>query len=918
MPSLPTGTVTFLFTDIEGPTRLLQHLGDRRYAEVLAEHQRLLRDAFVEGHGQEVDTQGDAFLVAFSRAREAVATAVAAQQAIMIHAWPDDATLRVRMGLHTGEPVSESGRYVGLDVHRAARICSAGHGGQILLSQAVGVLAAHDLPPGVSLRDLGNHRLRDLNEPEHVLQVVHPDLPSDFPPLKSLNSRLHNLPIQLTSFIGREQDIAEVKRLMASTRLLTLTGTGGTGKTRLAVQVAAEELEEFADGVWSIELAPITDPALVPQTAASTLGVREHPGQPILATLVDYLRPKHLLLILDNCEHLITTCAHFAATLLQQCPSLRILATSREALGIGGETTWRVPSLTLPDPKDPSALDRLMQYEGLRLFVARAVANNPKFQITPNNAPAIIQVCSHLDGIPLAIELAAARVRALAVEQVAARLDDRFRLLTGGSRAALPRHQTLRAAIDWSYDLLSLKEREFLRYLSVFAGGWTLEAAETVCAGEGIEGLDVLDLLTQLIFKSLVIMDEHDGTVRYRLLETVRQYAQHRLVKTEGATAVQERHRDFFLALAEDADSHLWGAEEILWLGRLEAEHDNLRAALGWSLEREDAEAALRLAGALGWFWYRRGYWAEGWGRLRRALDIGKNAAPATRVRSVRMAGMLAYARGDLDQSTQLHGDALVLSRQLGDASEIGRSLYFLGLAMASKGDPQQADRVFEESLRRSREVADTWTAAAALRYRGALAARHEDYARARALLAESLALFRGIGYTRGMGGSLWHLSSVAYNQRNYAEAATFGEESLAISQGMRDEESTALALTALGSVAGKKGEHDKAVTLLRNALLIHKKMGNKRQVIHVLEGLGAADALQGHMQRAARLFGAAAVLHKTTGTGSSFVGPAEYDEDVAVVHAALGEAAFRDAWAAGEGMTIEQATEYALTEVGV
>ncbi len=434
MPSLPTGTVTFLFTDIEGSTALLQRLGDHRYAEALEEHRRLLRAAFEEGNGREIDTQGDAFLVAFSRARDAVATAVAAQRSLMKHTWPDGASLQVRMGLHTGEPISNTDRYVGLDVHRAARICSAGHGGQILLSRAVSDLVRRDLPAGVSLRDLGSHRLKDLHEPEHLVQVVQSDLPADFPPLKSLDVHPNNLPRQLTSFIGREREIAEVKRLLSIAYIVTLTGTGGAGKTRLALQVAAELLDNYPDGTRFVELAPLSDPALVPKAVASALDVPEQPGRELRETLLGYLRPKHLLLLLDNCEHVLSACQDLADRLLRVCPNLRILATSQEALGVEGESTYPVPSLQLPDLRRLPPLERLAEYGAVRLFAERAALSQPTFSLTTSNAPTVAQICYQLDSIPLAIELAAARVKVLSVDQIAARLDDRFRLLMVGTR----------------------------------------------------------------------------------------------------------------------------------------------------------------------------------------------------------------------------------------------------------------------------------------------------------------------------------------------------------------------------------------------------------------------------------------------------------------------------------------------------
>ena len=613
MSPLPSGTVTVLFTDIEGSTLLLQRLGDAGYAHVFAEHRRLLRAAFEAGSGHEIETQGDGFLVAFQSARDAVLTALAAQRAITAHPWPDGGVLRVRVGLHTSEPVGGGGAYVGLGLHRAARICSAGWGGQILLSRTTADLLENDMPEGASLRDLGEHRLKDLQRPEKVFQLLHPDVPTDFPPLRSLDSLPNNLPRQLTSFIGREREMAEVRRLLSTTRLLTLTGSGGCGKTRLALQVAADLVEAFAEGVWFVDLAPLSDPALVPQTVAATLRVREEPGRPILITLSEYLQPRHLLLVLDNCEHLVGACAELAQALLRACPHLQILATSREPLRIGGETTWRVPSLSLPDLLRLPLVESLAEYEAVRLFTDRAEVVLPGFLVTDQNALAVAQVCHRLDGIPLAIELAATRVKVLPVHQIAARLDDRFRLLTGGSRTALPRQQTLRAVMDWSYILLSEKERTLLRRLSVFAGGWTLDAAEAVCSGNRIETVEVLDLLAQLVDRSLVAVDREDAEARYRLLDTVRQYAREKLQDSGEETEVHGRHREWFLDLAERTEPELLGPEQGVWLARLEAEHDNLRAALTWSQQEEEGgEAGLRLAGALGRFWWMRGHLTEG------------------------------------------------------------------------------------------------------------------------------------------------------------------------------------------------------------------------------------------------------------------------------------------------------------------
>src|SRR5713226_3988636 len=555
MPGLPAGTVTFLCADIEASTRLVERLGDR-YHDLLEQYRRILRTAISHHRGHEVDAVGDALFAAFSRAADALAAAVEMQRELATCSWPGDATVRARVGLHSGEPLATDVGYIGIDVHRAARICAAGHGGQILLSQPVGALSAHHLPAGVSLRDLGVHRLKDLREPERLFQVLHPALPIEFAPLKGLDVLPNNLPRQLTSFVGREKEKAEIRRLLSTARLVTLTGTGGAGKTRLALQVAAELLEQYPDGVWLVELAPLSDPYLVPQAVTSALGLPEQFGRAFTETLVDHLRLKVLLVILDNCEHLVVACGELVTALLRACTNLRILATSREGLGIEGETLYPVPSLAVPDPQRLPPTEELTRYEAISLFAQRAVAVSPSFKITPQNAPAVAQVCYRLDGIPLAIELAAARVKVLAVDQIVTRLDDRFRLLTGGSRTALPRHQTLMAALDWSYTLLSEKEGTLFRRFSVLAGGCTLEAAEVVCADRGIEHDEVLDLLARLVDKSLLVADLHQVDARYRMLETIRQFGQEKLLTSgEGAT-VRTRHRNYFLMLAERAEPH--------------------------------------------------------------------------------------------------------------------------------------------------------------------------------------------------------------------------------------------------------------------------------------------------------------------------------------------------------------------------
>ena len=558
MAILPQGTVTFLFTDIEGSTGLVQALGPG-YGAVLERHQALLRDAFRAG--VEVGTEGDSFFVAFPSATDAVAAAAAGQLALAAEPWPDGHPVRVRMGLHTGQASTGADGYVGFDVHRAARIAAAGYGGQVLLSESTHALVHRDLPDGVIVRDLGPHRLKDLTVPERIFQLVVGGLDDDFPALRTLDSSRTNLPAQLTSFVGRERELGELQELARAHRLVTVIGTGGTGKTRLMLQASAELVGEQADGVWLVELAPITDPELIVQAVARGLGIREDPGRPLMDTVVDFLRTKSLLILLDNCEHLIANCADLAEQVLASSSGVSLVATSREALGVTGEHVYQVPSLELPDEAlgldehggQGASFEEVRDAEAVRLFVERATAVLPSFVLTPADAPAVVEICRRLDGIPLAIELAAARVPLLSVQEIAMRLGDRFRLLTGGRRTALPRQQTLQALIDWSWDLLTDDERRLLRRLSVFAGGCTLEAAAEVArlpdeAAPGDDpSLDTLDALGRLVGRSLVVVDR-GGSTRYHLLETIRQYARDRLVAADETTELRNRHLAFYPA----------------------------------------------------------------------------------------------------------------------------------------------------------------------------------------------------------------------------------------------------------------------------------------------------------------------------------------------------------------------------------
>jgi predicted ATPase/class 3 adenylate cyclase/Tfp pilus assembly protein PilF len=887
MPALtapPTGTVTFLFTDIEGSTKLWEQYPDAMRS-ALARHDVLLRGAIDEHGGYVFKTVGDAFCAAFATAPQALAGALSAQIALADASWEIGTPLRVRIALHTGSAEERDGDYFGPPLNRVARLIAAGHGGQTLLSLAAQELTRDALPSSASLLDLGAHRLKDLGRPETVFQLLHPSQPAEFPPLRSLDNPAlpNNLPQQPTSFIGREAQVAEARALLAKTRLLTLTGAGGSGKTRLSLQVAADLLDGEGDGVWLVELAGLSDSALVPQAVAQVLGVKEAAGKSIQQSLVEWLRPKRLLVILDNCEHLVAACASLAADILRGCSDVRILASSREPLVVAGEQTYRVPTLSLPDPKKAQTAESLSQYEAVRLFVERAQAVQPTFSVTDANAPAVVQVCFHLDGIPLAIELAAARVRSLSAEEINRRLDQRFRLLTGGARNTLPRQQTLRALIDWSYDLLTGPEKALLRRLSVFAGGWTLSAAEVVCEGEPVEDFEVLDLLTALVDKSLVVVDPFGDGTRYRLLETVRQYGGDRLGESGEAEAIQDAHLSWCVALAEEADQQGRGPDEAAWLSRLEAEHDNLRAGLSWGLSLEERlqgkrshEDGLRLAASLWRFWSNRGHLSEGrrWLGLARArASVSEGEASVAQAKVLAGAGYLAQNQGDFAEARTLGEESLTLFRQAGDQRGCGTALRVLAMVAHGQGDWAEARAFYEQSLTISRQEGPQWAVAHTLRNLGEVTLYLGDYAEARALCEESLTLFRQAGNLGGIAYPLRSLALLAHYQGDYAEAQALYEESLTLFRQVGDHFSASMVLGSLG-------------------VLAHR---------------------QSQMGRSVRLLGADASLRESIGSGFFPADPEEIAAMLASAAEALGEATFTAAWDAGLAMTLDEAVEYAL-----
>ena len=694
------------------------------------------------------------------------------------------------------------------------------------------------------------------------------------PRSKSVSPTHHNLPAQITSFVGRERELADVRKLLAGTRLLTLIGGGGSGKTRLALQVTRDVLQDYTDGAWLVELASLSGPDLVPQAVASPLGVVEQPGRSLTESLLRYLKPRSLLLLVDNCEHLVSGCAVLLDTLLRGCPALRILATSREGLRIVGESTYLLPSLSLPDPDAPRAFESVLQSAAVRLFAERASLHRPGFSVTRENAPAVAAVCRRLDGMPLAIELAAARVRSLTVEQIASRLDDTFRLLTGGSRAGPPRHQTLRATMDWSYDLLLDQERALWRRISTFAGGWTLEAAEAICPGTGVEAAGLLDLLTQLVDKSLVLVDEHSGEARYRMLEVVREYGRDRLWDSGESVRVQDRHLDWYLKLAERADVELGGPGQEAWLDRLELERDNLRLALEWSHTKGDgAEAEMRLAGALRWFWFVRGHWSEGRARLERALTRRNEASENAVTRALLGAAMLARFQGDHQQARALSEDGLAVSRHLSDKESLAWFLISLGAVELHEGDYGKAASLFEQSLIPSRDLGDRWLMCTALANLGVVARIQGDLDRAAALFRESFALSKKAGDT-------WRM---------------------------------ALALHGMGKVAFRRGDHIEAKKFYTESLVLSKQVRDRWIADDCLEGLASVACAQGQHGRAVRLLGTSDALREMLGYHPLASEQADHERCVATAQAALGERAYAAAWSEGRTVTLEQAIEDAV-----
>ncbi|GAB4474576.1 MAG: hypothetical protein OHK0044_19390 [Burkholderiaceae bacterium] len=844
--------VTYLFTDIEGSTRLWEDAPERMRL-ALARHDALCRAAVERHRGTLVKTTGDGIHAAFDNAHDALAAAVDMQLALAAAVSGDGIALRIRCGLHCGVDERRGGDFYGRAVNRAARIMSAAHGGQILVSQAVADAVRAAPPADVALRDLGAVRLRDLAAPERVYQVLHPRLRAEFPALRSLEATPNNLAQQLNSFVGRSRELVEVRRLLETSRLVTLLGMGGIGKSRLSVQLGAEVLDDYPDGVWLVELAPLTDAQLVPQAVASVLGVKEEAGGTVLDALLKFTRDRTLLVILDNCEHLVNACADLAKRLLQAGPRVKILATSRDALQIAGETVFQLAPLAAPDPRAPAAEEALAHSDAVRLFVDRAGAAQPAFRLTADNARTVAAICHQLDGIPLALELAAARTRALSVDAIAARLHERFKLLVTGDRTVLPRQRTLRALIDWSYDLLAAPERTLFQRLSVFVGGWTLEAAEAVGAGGDIEAADVLDLLARLVEKSLVIADIEGG--RYRMLETVRQYALEALRQAGDEEATRERHLERCVLLAEQAFPELAGPQQGLWLQRLDADRDNLLAAIAWA-GSADARAwsGLRLVYALRPYWINRGLLTLGHQVSLAALGwLALRSRTIERCRALFGAGQLCFFGGRDAEARAYLSESLEIARALGRSDVVARVLQPLGMACLGEGDLEAARTCLEEALALAREQND---------------------------LRELAGALNSVAMLRRMEGRL-------------ADAEAMYRQTVEAARTVGNQETIAIGLLNLAIVKVLSGRHDQAGPNLLEADAIGRRIGSRPVERSFLEVCAGVAAAMGEFERAALYFGSAEMQREETGLRRDPADEAFLIQAIDAARAALGADAF-------------------------
>jgi len=911
--AVPVEMFTFLFTDIEGSTALLQRLGEDLYGQVLARHHELIRSGLAAHDGTEVDNQGDAFFAVFSSPRAGVAAVMDIQRALQAQPWPAGEHIRVRMGVHTGEAKKTATGLVGLDVHRAARLAAVGHGGQVLLSESAATLVRDSLPPGAALTDLGVHRLKDLGRPEHIFSLGAEGLGAEFPPLRSLGNPAlaNNLPAQLATFIGRDRELSEIRALVESSRLVTLTGAGGSGKTRLSLQLAAELLDGTGDGVWLVELAAISDGDAVPSAISEALGIAEPRGnrvRPVLETLLDALAPQDILIVLDNCEHLIGACAKAADAIVRRCPRVHLVVTSREPLGIGGETIYRVPSLSLPGPDDA---DSAGSGDAVALFVDRAKAQGAGLSLDEETSPLVSSICRRLDGLPLAIELAAARLRSLSLAGLHDRLDQRFRLLTGGSRTALPRQQTLQATVDWSYSLLNGPEQSLLRCLSVFAESFDLDAAEAVGGAGHIEVFDVADLLGSLVDKSLVVAEPTGGALRYRLLETIREFAADRLAEAgEDEVAAAAAHGQHYLSVAELAAPHLTASDQGKWFARLDADQANLRRA-AWHAFSDPGGTArvLRFGVALRRYWLARYRGAEARALLMPVLERPEALLDPELFGRALLIAAMSTRLVDVAAARRLGERAVGLACQLGAGRLLIESLAILCSACYFAGEPERGIPLGQEAVERARLLGDDVVLAESMSGY-LLCIDSVDPARAEPLFAEAIACTRRSG-DQLFAGILHNNAGVhALRAGDIPAARAHLEEAARV---MRALGETGPHVPAnLGWALREDGDPDGAGSSFAAALRMSRRNGEGSGLAYAALGLACLAADSGEWSRAGVLHGAAqAFLDRT---GEPWQNPeARYrQENLDRIRAHLGDEQVDEAYARGLALSFEDGLDLA------
>jgi predicted ATPase/class 3 adenylate cyclase len=875
--------LAFLFTDIEGSTNLLRDLGVR-YRTLLLDHRGLLTTAFERFGGRLLGSEGDSLFAVFPTPKDALLAAAEGQLLLEDEKWPDGIAVKVRMGIHLGDVIVEDDEYVGLAIHQAARISNAAHGNQILLSEATQLAAADALPADITLEPVGRFRLKDFPEPQRLFQLHHPRLPSDFPDPRTAGGPAHNLPRTFTSFIGRDHELKDLIDLLRAHSLITLTGPGGCGKTRLAIEAASASLTLRPDGIWFVDLAPVSDPDLVLATAAASMNLTETHRTDLDGATIGFLSRGSPLVILDNCEHLIEACSALVERWLASCPSITILVTAREPLGIAGEIVRRVPGLDVRPDGDGSRPS-----EAAQLFVDRASAHDPEFEPTEDELDLIAQLTRRLDGIPLAIEMAAGLTGALDVRDIVSRLDDRFRLLTGGSGRTLGRQQTLLATVEWSHDLLRPAEQMLLRRLATMSGSFSLDAVEAICAGHGLDRAEMVPLLRRLAATSWLIKEREATHTRYRMLETSRQYALERLVASSEAEHFRDRHTEWFVELAENAAGFLLGGrEQAAWFDRVELELDNLRTALAWSLGEGDATVALRISTALTRFWEVRGHWTEALRWFEQALERASYAPALLRAPALVSASFMAFYRGSLDVARAYAEEGLAAAREVGDEVSEARGLRFLAVTEQRSGNEDAALDLADRAVALSRKTGVGADLAFALQVLGRLTS---DPREAGVIFSEGLSVARAAEDGVSQIYLLYALGQLAIRNLEEAQARQHFDEALGIAHRLRERWMAMNVLVALSRVS----EEIDAGSAVEEMIGLLRQIGNRLMLIRWLRQLAYLRRLEGDVVGARRSVDEALSVIEQEGTDEAkalghFILAGQLDEGEGDHQAALRE----------------------------